>query len=369
MKEERMAVDSVDIRVVILAGGRGTRFWPLGRARMPKQFLHIAGRKSMVEETAERVQQLVAWKKIFTIADAPQTRLLKKRLPRIPADNFLIEPEAKNTAPSLMMATAKIWIENPEAVVVALPADHLIRDNELFRQKIKAAAAAASEDNVFVTLGIPPTFPATGYGYIRFSKDNPRSFYGETFYLARAFKEKPSLDLADQYMAQGDSYWNSGIFIWEADVFAGKLAAYAPDLQSGWEKMVRSLKRKDRQGLASAFRSVPAKSIDYALMEKAEEILVVEGNFGWSDVGSWSSLLDVWPRDEKGNAVRGESLALDSKDCLVYNPGKLTALVGVEDLIIVDTEDVLLVCGVDRDQNIREVVERLKKSKTKRKYL
>ncbi len=364
--KKRKAV--ADIRVVVLAGGRGTRFWPLGRDRKPKQFIPISGRATMIEDTIARVRPFVPLSKIWTVADGLRTRALRTILPRIPRDNFLVEPAAKNTGPALLMATAKAWLENPEAVVVALPADHLIKDRERFLRKLRAAVAVASREKALVIFGIPPTYPATGYGYVRYSRDRAVKAGNEAFYPVMSFKEKPTLETADRYLAQGNSFWNSGMFVWEADAFARKVAAHSPELASGWEGMVRAMKRGARTEAVRVFKSLPSISIDYALMEKAEGVLVGKGDFGWSDVGAWSSLLEIWPRDKDGNASRGEVLTLETRDCLVHNPGKLTALIGVRDLIVVDTEDALLICAVDRDQRVKEIVGTLRRSNRK-KYL
>jgi mannose-1-phosphate guanylyltransferase len=362
-------MNSRDVRAVILAGGRGTRFWPLGRAARPKQFLAISGREPMLLETVRRVRPLVPPRRMTLIADAGQTRLARRMLPRLPKECFLVEPEARNTAPALMLATARVWLENPEAVVVVLPADHLIRDRARFLVRLKAAVEVAARERAFVTFGIPPTYPATGYGYIRHDRSAGRRVAGTVFYPAQAFKEKPGLALADEYLASGDYAWNSGLFIWRAGVFAEKLERFAPELGPAWAAMVAALKSRDPARLKAAFRLAPAISIDYALMEKADGVLVADGDFGWSDVGAWSSLAEIWPRDKAGNAARGEVLALDAKDCLVWNPGRLTALVGVHDLIVVDTGDALLVCDAALDQKVREVVEALKRKKDRRKYV
>ncbi len=355
-----------DVRAVILAGGRGTRFWPLGRARRPKQFLPIAGRRSMVEETVRRVRPLLAPGRILFVADGGQTRSLRKIFPKMPAANFLVEPLARNTAPSLMLATAHVWLENPGAVVAVLPADHVIREPERFRAKLAAAAGFAAGEPVLVTFGIQPTYPATGYGYIQIARDAPRPFGGDVFFPVRAFREKPSLDLADQFLAAGDYAWNSGMFVWRAEVFARMLEAFSPSFYPFWERMVGALKKRDRRALRDVFEKIPATSIDYALMEKARGVVVCEGDFGWSDVGAWSSLFEIWPTDKAGNAVRGESLALDSRGCLVYNPGRLTALVGVRDLVVIEAGDALLVCSSSQDQRVKEVVEALRKLKKDR---
>ena len=358
-----------DVRAIILAGGRGTRFWPLGRASRPKQFLRITGRDPMLLDTVRRVRPVVPPRRLTLVADAAQTRQARKLLPRLPKGCFLVEPEARNTAPALMLATARVWLENPEAVVAVLPADHLIRDEARFLKILKAAAEAAAREDALVTFGIPPTYPATGYGYIRHDRGKGRRIGGVVFYPAQGFKEKPNLALADEYLASGDYAWNSGMFLWRAGVFAGKLERFAPELVPAWKAIVEALRSGRAAKLRSAFALAPALSIDYALMEKAEGVLVADGDFGWSDVGAWSTLLEIWPRDEHGNTARGETLALDTKGCLVWNPGRLTALVGVRDLIVVDAGDALLVCDAAFDQMVKNVVEALKKTRKFRKFV
>ncbi len=357
-----------DVRAVILAGGRGTRFWPLGRAARPKQFLPIISRLSMIEETVRRLRPLIRTDRVWTVADAGQTRSLRKIFTQIPRANFVVEPLAKNTAPSLMLATAKIFLDNPEAAVGIFPADHVIREPKKFLHKLAAAVEVAIEKRCIVTFGITPTFPATGYGYIRCAKDKPFKRGRDVFYPVRAFKEKPPLALAEKYLAAGDSSWNSGMFIWRADVFAENLKAYAPVLYGFWTRTLEALTSRDRSALRRIFEDIPSVSIDYALMEKAQGVMVCEGDFGWSDVGAWSALYDIWKRDEAGNVVRGKGLALDATGCLVYNPDRLTALVGVKDLIVVQTDDALLVCSAREDQRVKEIVETLKKTGGK-KYL
>lgn len=357
-----------DVRAVILGGGRGTRFWPLGRAGKPKQFLAIAGRKPMLLETFRRIRPLFAPRRIYLVADAAQTRLARKLLPGLAAANFLVEPKARNTAPALMMATARIALENPEAVVAVLPADHLIRDEARFLRTLRAGAEAAARERALVIFGIPPTYPATGYGYIGHDRAAGRKYGGTVFYPVTAFKEKPNLAQADEYLAAGDYAWNSGMFLWRADVFAEKIGACAPGLLPAWTGILDALRSGSDRKLRAAFDLAPALSIDYALMEKADGVLVADGDFGWSDVGAWSTLLDLWPRDRDGNVCRGETLALDSRGCLVWNPGRLTALVGVRNLVVVESGDALLICDAALDQKVRDVVEALKKNKRLRKY-
>jgi len=358
----------MDLRIVIMAGGSGTRFWPLSRQKEPKQFLPIISEKTMIEETISRLLPRIPISNISTIANSQQTEMIKRLLPEIPEKNLLVEPQGKNTAPSLMLATAQVYLQNPKAIVAALPADHLIQDSSLFLRRLEAAAAAASSGQHLITFGVPPTYPATGYGYIQFTVENPLRFGEEPFHPVQQFKEKPDLKQAEAFLERGNYYWNSGMFLWQAEVFADKLKQHAPSLFPSWQRILEAMRDTNESRLASVFEEIPSISIDYALMEKAEGTLMGKGDFGWSDVGSWSSLLDIWPQDGQGNALKGETATLDTRRCLVYNPHKFTALIGVQDLIIVDTEDALLIAHKDQDQRVKDVIELLKQ-KGKKEYL
>jgi mannose-1-phosphate guanylyltransferase len=350
---------------VVMAGGSGTRFWPLSRRSRPKQFLPIATEKTMIEETVERLRPLLPPEAIYTISNKAQAAAIRKLVPDLPRENALVEPEAKNTAASLILATARIFLQNPKAVVLALPADHLITKPDIFLKKLRAAAAAAVNEDVIVTFGIPPTFPSTGFGYIHFSSGRQR-FGGEDFRPVVRFTEKPALEQAKKYLKQGRHRWNSGMFIFRAEVFARKLEEYSPEFFGYWERMLAALKKDETRGIAAAFRDIPATSIDYALMERARGVLMAEGDFGWSDVGSWASLADIWPKDSLKNALRGEALFLDSRNCLVYSPHRVAAVVGLKDVIIIDTKDALLVCNRKADQRVKEVIELLKRQGRKK---
>ncbi len=351
----------MDLRALIMAGGTGTRFWPLSRKQRPKQFLPILSQKTMLEETVARLRPRLRPEHILTIADERLTQIIRSCLPELPSQNALIEPEARNTAPCLMLATAFLYLENPDAVLAILPADHAIKDSDLFLKRIFAGAEAASTKNCLVTFGIPPTFPATGYGYIRFDLTSSAQFQDSVFYRVREFKEKPDADTAQKLCAAGTYYWNSGIFLWQARVFAQQIKEFAPELQRHWDALLNAVSRRDPALIHEVYGRLPATSIDYALMEKSHSVVMGKGNFGWSDVGAWSALSEFWPADKQGNAVRGEHLAKESRNCLVYNPNKLTALIGVQDLIVVETDDVLLICPKDQDQKVKDLVASLRK--------
>jgi len=358
----------MDLRAVILAGGVGTRFWPLSRTKTPKQFLPIISDRTMIEETVERLRPAIPVENIYTIADQTQTQIMQDYVPDIPKDNFLVEPQGRNTAPCLVLATAIIYAQNPEAIVAVFPADHSIRQEKIFRDKLLAGAQMAARTELLITFGIPPDFPATGYGYIRFKKDTAQTVAGENFYSVQEFKEKPDAATARDFIDAGNYFWNSGMFIWQARTFAKKLKECAPDFYVHWQNILDAIRSGNLDRIAELYPEMPSTSIDYALMEKAQGVLMGEGSFGWSDVGAWSSLASFWDRDDQGNAIRGDSLILDAQNNLVYNPDKLTALVGVKDLIVVETEDALLICPKDQDQKVKEIVAQLKQ-KQKKEYL
>jgi mannose-1-phosphate guanylyltransferase len=357
-----MKNDGPDIRVVIMAGGSGTRFWPLSRRRTPKQFLPITGPRTMLEETVRRVAPVVPPANIYTIANAAQTRTIRRLLLRVPERNLIVEPQARNTAPSLILATAWIYLKNPDAVVAVLPSDHLIAHPATFLKTFEAAATAAAVEDALVTFGLRPTFPSTGFGYIRFHKEGARRIGGEAFYDVESFHEKPAQPTAVEFLKAGNYLWNSGMFLWRAGVFARKLDLCAPEFSAYWPRMLDVLRSKSKAALAALFAEMPAISIDYALMERAKGVLVAEGDFGWSDVGAWSSLSDIWDRDGAGNTVRGDPVVVDSENVVAYSPGKVVALVGVKDLIVVDTKDALLICRKDQDQRVKDVLDILAKT-------
>jgi mannose-1-phosphate guanylyltransferase len=315
----------------------------------------------MIEETVERILPLIPYPKVYTIANSLQTRTVRRLLPKIPQENLLVEPKGKNTAPSLILATAWIYLKNPKAVVAVLPSDHLIIEKRIFLKKLKAAAAAAHSEESLITFGIPPVFPSTGFGYIHYSRERSVKISGERFYHVKEFEEKPSYERAKTFIFAGKYFWNSGMFFWRAEVFARCLEKFAPDFYFFWLRMLKALRAGSKSQIASIFDDIPPLSIDYALMEKAKGVLVCKGNFGWSDVGAWSSLLDIWRKDDLGNASNGLSIVLDSYDSLCFNPGKLTALIGVKDLIVINTNDALLVCRKDQDQRVREILDLLSK--------
>jgi mannose-1-phosphate guanylyltransferase len=350
---------------VIMAGGVGTRFWPLSRKSKPKQFLPIISEKTMIEETIERILPLIPYERIYTVANAEFSNEIYKLIPNLPERNLIIEPCAKNTAPSLILATAVIHLDSPDATIIALPADHFIQDKKRLIEVLSLCLKIAKSGEYLITIGIPPSHPATGYGYIHYSTKEHIQVDGEKFYRVREFKEKPTLIKAKEYLSIGEYLWNSGVFIWQAKTFFKKLKEYAPDLYKSYLKLAESLKSHKKEEIEKVFNQLPSTSIDYALMEKADGILVVKGDFGWSDIGSWSSLSEIWPKNKEGNITKGKVISIDSSGCIVYNPKTLTTLIGVNDLIIIQSNNALLICDKKLDQKIKDLVNKLKEENLK----
>lgn len=353
---------------VIMAGGRGVRFWPRSRESKPKHLLDIVSEKTIIRETVDRISPLIPPEKILIVTGRSHAGELIRQLPEIPRENIIIEPVGRNTAPCIGLAALHIKRKAPDAVMLILPSDHQIADENGFCRILEAAAAMAGRGDYLVTIGIRPTGPETGYGYIEQGSERA-VVEGEKVYDVRSVHEKPDLAQAQTMLTQGGFLWNSGMFIWRVSTILDALKQWLPELYDGLLQVEAVLgTAREVTVVAQVYQKALPISIDYGVMEKAQNTLVIPGDFGWSDVGSWDALWEVSPRDEQGNAVRGEAIAVDSRNCLVHSPGKMVALVGVEDLIIVETGDALMVCKRGDSQDVRKVVDRLERKK-RREYL
>jgi mannose-1-phosphate guanylyltransferase len=355
---------------VIIAGGKGTRFWPLSRSQRPKQLLKIMSRKSLIGETAGRILPLSGAGQTVVVTVAEQLGALRKELFNLPRNNFLAEPEGKNTAPCIGLAALEVTRRDPEAVMIILPADHWVADVAAFRRALKAAVRLASRYNRLITIGIRPDYPETGYGYIM-KGHSIAAQAGAIAYQVKRFREKPSVAMARRLIRQG-ALWNSGIFVWKAAMFLDLLRRYQPAIAGALERIRSATLGKSlanptprlRNIISSAYQQMPNISIDYAVLEKAGsegKVLTLEADFGWSDVGSWAAVHRMMRRDAQGNAGNGKWLGFGAKNCLVHAPDRLVVLLGVEDAVVVDTPDALLVGDLRRSQEVRELVDNLKK--------
>jgi mannose-1-phosphate guanylyltransferase len=353
---------------VIMAGGKGTRFWPRSREKMPKHLLDITGERTIIRETVDRIRPLVPAERTLVVTGQSHAEELIRQLPEIPPENILIEPVGRNTAPCIGLAAIHILTRDPDAVMLVLPSDHRIGDEAGFRKVIQAAADAAGQGDPLVTIGITPTGPETGYGYIE-QGELFSTIGGEKVYRVRSIREKPPREQAEQFVAQGSFSWNSGMFIWKASTILAAIERFLPDLHRGLLTIREAMgTEREAEVVAAVYARQKSVSIDYGVMEKAGHVLIVPGDFGWSDLGSWDALWEVSQKDAKGNAVRGEFIGIDATNSLVHSPGKLVALVGVDDLLVVETEDALLICRRGRSQDVRKVVEEIEK-RGRKEYL
>lgn len=343
---------------VIMAGGGGTRFWPLSTKAEPKQFLNLSGKDILVNETIDRQHDLMDQKDIFIVTNETQAKMMKERTAgRIAADHILAEPAARNTAACIGYAAMEILHKYGDGVMCIFAADAYIRDEAEYIRVMKEAVRAVEETDALVTIGIHPTFPSTGYGYIRSVEET-----GKVWRKVEEFVEKPDLETAKSYLASGSYAWNSGMFVWKASTILHYFEELLPDVYACLKQIGAALgTEKEQEVLHEVYPTIPKISVDYGIMERAKGVLMLEGDFGWNDVGSWDTLDAVRTRDAAGNISSGDTLLLDAKNCVVYGGKKLIAVVGVENLVIVEGRDSILVCPVDQAQRVKEVVETLEK--------
>jgi mannose-1-phosphate guanylyltransferase len=338
---------------VILAGGSGTRFWPLSRAARPKQFLPLASRWPLLVETARRIAPLSTARQTFVSCGAAHASAVRRSLKAIPARNILIEPVARNTAAAIGLAATQVALREPRAVLQVLPADHAVRDDERFRACLREAAHAA-EHGSLVTLGIRPTRPETGYGYIQLGDP----IDGGAFRV-KSFVEKPDEATARSYLQSGQFLWNAGIFVFRADAILGAIAAHLPKLAEALARISPTIgTRGYRAAVGRELKKLPSISIDYGVMEKVDNLAVVRGDFGWSDLGSFASMPEVRRADERGNVVSGEVGAMvDCENCVIFAGKRPLALAGLSEMVVVDTGDVVLVVPKRDSQKVRQLVQ------------
>ncbi len=350
---------------VVLAGGSGTRFWPESRARNAKQFLPIFGSKTLLEQTVDRLSPLVPRSRVLVITHERDTARVSKLL-RIPRTQVIGEPVGRNTAPCAALAADWVARRDPDGVIALLPADHLIVKTALFRRALAAASAVASRSGLPVTFGIKPAFAHTGYGYLETGTVYARE-RGFAIRKLKRFREKPALAQAKAFVRAGRFLWNSGMFVWRAADLLKETRRHLPAAARLIDRMHAGNWNKNFKRL---YPAMPGISIDYGLMEKMRgRILTLPVDIGWYDLGSWLAMPDLWPRDAQNNSVLGEPLLVESRGNIVRSGRRMVALLGVENLVVVDTEDALLVCAKDQTESVRKIVNRLADKKGWRKYL
>ena len=340
----------------IMAGGSGERFWPLSRKTKPKHLLKLVSSKTLLEETVLRIKPLSSSpSNLLILTNHEQIPGIRKALPRFPKGSLIPEPAKRDTAPAAALATALALRTHPNAVLALLPADAVIGKHPIFRSQLAAAARAAAVSPSFVTLGIKPSYPATGFGYLHLGGKTLEQVKGGPFLKVRRFVEKPSLPKAKSYLRSGQYAWNAGIFVWKASTFLAEARRHQPDLARFIDKFPK--RGSYTSYLKREFPKLPKISVDYAIMERAKSVLAIKASFPWDDVGSWTALPSHLPTDKKGNTFRGHITAVDSQDTLALaEGGRPIALLGTKNLVVIDTLDALLVCPKDRVQEVKKLL-------------
>jgi len=339
---------------VIMAGGRGERFWPLSTGATPKPFLPILGEKSLLQMTVERITPLLPLNRVLVVLGKEHLKVAQEQLPGLPPQNFLVEPEGKDTAPCIGFASLHVEKRDPDAMMVVIPSDHYIPDPDTYLHSLSAALQLLGTRDEIITLGIKPARPETGYGYIQ-AKKQVDMLDNIPFLKVERFVEKPDLKRAKTYGASKGYYWNSGIFVWRNRTIQDLLTKYLPEVWQGLSRIRERL--GDKHALSDEFRQFPRISIDYGVLEKAKNILLIPAEFRWDDVGTWAALERVHRIDEHGNAIIGMHRGIDTRNCVIHAQDQLVATIGVSNLIIVQAHGKLLICSKERGQDVKEITK------------
>ena len=349
--------------VAIMAGGIGSRFWPMSRTAYPKQFLDVLNTgKTLVQWTFERYAKFIPIQNIFIVTSEEYVEIVKEQLPLLPVENILAEPSRKNTAPCIAYISFKLAQKDPEATFIVAPSDHLILEEENFQTIVESALDFVSNIKALVTLGIKPSHPNTGYGYIQYEGLEVT----KGVYKVKTFTEKPSLEIAQSFLDSGDFLWNAGIFAWKASTILAAFEKLQPEMYELFDNEKEHFNTdKERQSILKIYPQCTNISIDIAIMEKADNVYVLPSSFGWSDLGTWNSAYDNMEKDYFSNAVASDNVVvIDATKCMINAPkDKLVVVQGLDDFIVVDTKDVLLICSKDKEQSIKEYVAEVKRNK------
>ncbi len=340
----------------IMAGGSGERFWPLSRKKNPKQLLRLFSEHTLLGETLLRLEGTVPPENIFILTNRDQVESTREALPGFPADHIIAEPAKRDTAPAAALASAIARKLDPEAVIALLPADQLVKDTPAFRRQLEDGIERARKSNALLTIAIPPTYPATGFGYLEIGEKQATGSQGSAIHQVNRFVEKPDLTTAQHYLEEGNFSWNAGIFIWQVSAFLAVARAKQPQLAEFIEAYPDG---NADDFLESHFTRLPKISLDYAIMEQAPEVEAVLAEFDWDDVGSWPALSSHLPADENHNTIRGQAVTEDAHGNILYSQKRLIAACGVEDLIVVETDDAVLVCHKGNAQDLKKMLSRL----------
>src|SRR5712691_9783473 len=367
-----MAREKLAVHAVILAGGRGTRFWPRSRTRTPKQLLNIVGKDTMLQQTIARLKPLIPAERICTVTNAEQAAAVRKQVPAAAQKRVLIEPMGLNTAVAIGLAAIHVrHAAHGDALLAVLPADHYIEQPQKFREIVNAALEVAREPGRMVVLGIPPTGPETGFGYIERTGE-PIGTKGFPVFAVRRFTEKPELKLAQEYLASGNYHWNAGMFFWRVSTFLENLKSFLPKTHTALEKLAEFIGTRNYESkLRAVYPKLENISVDYAVLEPATRtegpprVFVIPADVGWSDIGSWAAVYQLLARTHGENVLAGQGHTFDAEGNFLWSPSKFVTAIGVRDLVVVETPDALLVCARDRAQDVGKIVKWLEERRRK----
>ncbi len=344
------------IFAVIMAGGSGTRFWPRSRESKPKQYLALTEQSTLIQATAARLQGIVSPERMCVVSTLSQKKWINQQLPWLSDKQVIYEPFGCNTAPAVGLAAVHVRHIDPDGVMVVSPADHRISNTSAFIDTLEHAISLVQQHhNALVTLGIPPSFPATGYGYIECGE-----LKADRIFRVKSFREKPAAKVAQEFLESGGYLWNSGLFIWRADTILQAIKKYMPDLFAGLQTIESVIDTPEYENVSSrVYASLAKQSIDYGVMEHADNVLVVKATFDWSDLGSWQEVYRISEKDENGNVIKGRPILKDVRNCYIETGNRIVSLIGMQDIVVVDTPDALLICHREKSQDVKWVVEKL----------
>lgn len=358
---------------VILAGGGGTRLWPKSRNKTPKQFLKLTGNDSMLQVTINRLTKLIPMSQIIVVTNQKYATDVKNQLPEIPPENIIAEPEKRDTALAMLTGALFAKSKDPEAIVVNAASDHVVNNDKEYVRVMRAAIQTAAENNYLVAVGIRPTFPSSGFGYIKIGEDLKKLDQGLSLFRVESFTEKPNPATAQAFISTGKYFWNANMYVWSAQALEHAFQKYLPDMFELTSSLTRLNPSEFHAALPKIYAQAESISIDYAISEKADNLVLIPGDFGWNDVGDWKVVYDLGTKDLAGNVVVSDSgevhtLSINSQNNLLHANGRLIALVGVDDLIVIDTDEILMIAPKNRSQDVKKLVERLKEE-GKEEYL
>lgn len=366
-------IDKKHIYAVLLAGGGGTRLWPKSRIETPKQFLKLTGTQSMMQIAAARINKLVDWENIIVVTNKIYLEEVKKQLPELKVENIIAEPAKRDTAAAMLIGALYAKSKDEDAIVINAASDHVVDDIPEFIKVMSAAVETAASNPYLITVGITPSYPTSAFGYIKVGQDIKKIKRDLMLFEVDSFTEKPNLATAIAFISTGAYFWNANMYVWAAKELKAAFAKFMPDMLEICKDLDQLKSKEFHQALAKVYKEVESISIDYAISEKADNLVLIPGDFGWNDVGDWKVVYDLGKKDLSGNVTIGDekethTLAVNAHKNLIHTDGRLVAICGIDDLIIVDTDEILMICPKNKSQDVKKLVERLKEE-NKKEYL